>query len=201
MNQVVLSARKAQGWVQRLSLSVAVCAGLLLGAALIRYSRAAETAQGGQGGDGATAQALIQEIRALRRALQDSTTGTLRTQVAMERCRMQQLTVERLTDEHNSIQTQIESNQEAIQQMEASAKTLEHALAGETEPARRGDIEREYKAFTTGVEQRRQQNNQLQARAAQVSGALQSEKGKLNELREALDAFDRALAGQPPERK
>ena len=198
MNRVLLCVRKARGQVQRLSLSIAVCAGLLLGAALIRYGRAAETTQGG---DGATAQTLIQEIRALRRALQDSTIGALRTQVAMERCRMQQLTVERLTDEHNSIQAQIESNYETIQQMEASAKTLEHALANEPESARRGDIEREHKVFAASIEQRRQQNNQLQAQAAQVSAALQSEKGKLNELREALDALDRSLAGQPPERK
>lgn len=170
-----------------------------LGAAFIRYSRAAEAPQGIL--DGTTSHVLIEEIRSLRQALQESTTGNARVQLAIERCRLQQSMVGRLSDEYNLIQSQIDGSDDTIQQMEATAKSLEYNLAIETEPARRSEIEREQKMIATNVEQNKQRVQRLQERSAQVSGMLLSERAKLDEIMGLLDTLDRQVAGRQSGRK
>lgn len=159
----------------------------------MRFSRAAETSQTGEG---ATSQVLVQEIRTLRRTLQDFTIGNSRLQLTIERCRLQQNIVERLNDEHNGIQSQIDSSEEQIRQMEETAKNLELLPPAEVDPLRRGEVEREHKNFIASIEQNKQQVRQLQGRLAQISGTLQAEKSKLTELREALDSLDRSFTIQ-----
>lgn len=184
--------------MKKLLLPAVICCSLLLGAALSHYSNAAGTSQIPEG---APSQVLVQEIRALRRAMQDFTIGNSRLQVTIERCRLQQATVERLNDEYNGIQSQIESNEDQIRQMEETAKNLERLHSTEADPLRRGEIEREQKNITASVERYRQQMQQLQGRLAQISGTLQAEKARLAEVRDALDSLDRSFTIQQSERK
>lgn len=183
---------------RKLLLPGIVCMTFLLGAALSRYGRAAETQQIS---DGIPSQVLVQEIRALRRAMQDFTVGNSRLQVTIERCRLQQSTVERLSDEYNSIQSQIDSNEDQIRQMEETVKHLERSLSAEADPLRRSEMEREHKSIATNIEQMKQRTQRLQERGVQANGLLQSERAKLNELRDSLDSLDRSLANQQAERK
>jgi predicted nucleic acid-binding Zn-ribbon protein len=175
-----------------------ICLAFLSGAALTRYGKAAETQQIT---DGAASQVLVQEIRSLRRALQDFTVGNSRLQVFIERCRLQQIIVERLNDEYNGIQSQIDSNEDQIRQMEETTKNLERLLSAEADQLRRGEMEREHKSITTNIEQVKQRTQRLQERGIQANGLLQSERAKLDELKDSLDSLERSLTNQQAERK
>lgn len=183
---------------KKLLLPGIVCLAFLLGAALSRYGRAAETQQII---DGTPTQVLVQEIRSLRQALQSLATNNIRLQTAIERSRSQQLAVDRLTDEYNAIQAQIESNDDLTMQMESNAKNIERFLNAEPDSVRRAETEREYKNTLTNIEQSRLRTQKLQERLMQVNSTLQVEKTKQNELKDALDSLDRSLANQQVERK
>lgn len=183
---------------RRFLLSGAICIAFLFGAALSHFGRAAETTQTTEG---IPSQVLVQEIRALRRAMQDFTIGNSRLQVTIERCRLQQTIIERLNDEYSGIQSQIDSNEDQTRQMEETAKNLERSFSSEADPLRRSEMDREYKALVSNTDQTKQRTQKLHERAVQLNGFLQAERAKLNELKDALDSLDRSITNQQQERK
>lgn len=175
--------------MKRILLPAIIIGSLLLGIALTHNSRAAEPSKFIEE---VPAQVLIQEIRALRHALEDFTIGNSRLQVTVELCRLQQATVDRLNDEYNGIHSQIESNEDQIQQMEESFGNLQRLLSTETDQIHRSDIERDQKKLMAAVEKNKQQIQELQGRLTQVSDTLQIERSKLIELIDTLQSLNQS---------
>lgn len=190
--------RKGGEEMRKFLLPAIVGFSFLLGTALARYSRAAETTQTIEG---TTPQVLVQEIRALRQSLQNFALGNSRLQVAIERCRVQQFLVERLNDEFNSIQSQIDANDSLIQQLEDTVKALDRSLVTETEATRREGIEQERKSVLANIELNKQRNQRLHTRSMQINDSLQTEKARLNQLRDNLDSLEHSLSNEQPSHK
>jgi hypothetical protein len=170
----------------------------LVGSLITRYSSAAQSPQVGEA---VTSQVLVQEIRALRRTLQDFTASNSRAQFAIERFRMQQLQADRMAEQASSIQAQIDANEDLINQSQETVKNLERSLASEEDSLHRDEIDHERKAISTNIELYKQRNQKLEERKLQVSSALQAEKNKLNELQDILDQLSRSNMSHQSERK
>jgi hypothetical protein len=81
----------------------------ILGCALLGNPKAFTTNvnQSPQSGDGQTMQALLNEVRQLRMAIQRSNVDTYRAQVTIERLRLQQQRVERLNEKLEGVREKI----------------------------------------------------------------------------------------------
>jgi hypothetical protein len=134
-----------------------------------------------------TSRVLVEEIRALRRSLADYALGNARLQFAIERCRMQQLVIERLADDHRSLESQFESNEDLLEQSEVSLKNLEEALSVEQPVERKEEIERDKRAIVVNIQSSKQRQRNLQGRIIEVGNSLETEKASLREFQSELD--------------
>lgn len=154
------------------------------------------TAQPQQSGDAASSQVLIQEIRGLRRALEDFTTKNSRVQVMIERVRLQQTVVQRLNDEIDNIQVQINANEDLTVQLEETIKNLEHSLEAEEDTPHKEEISRDLKSANKNVELYKQRNVKLEERKTQVNASLQTESARLAEMQQSLETLSRPNTAQ-----
>lgn len=151
--------------------------------------------------DSSTSQVLINEIRELRRALNDYIVISSRTQITLERLKFQQLRVNHLSNEKENLQMQVEETVASYQQMEEVVKSLERQLATEVDPARRVEVEREHKNTTTVVEQHKKREQHLRERYSQAAAQLQTEGSILSELQSGLEKLEKAFDSKGSERK
>lgn len=154
-----------------------------------------------QNSDSSTSQVLINEIRELRRSLQDFATTGQRVQIALERIRIQQDNVDRIQGEIASIDAQSEASASEMQQVEESAKALERLLGMENDPAKRIGLEMERKNALQRLEEGKKREARLRDREAQLNTALTAEKAVLAELKSKVEEIDRSLENQTAPRR
>lgn len=164
--------------------------GTILVALAIQNARTVQSQQASE----LPAQVLVQEIRALRRSLDDYALNNSRLQFAVEHSRMQQLVVDRLVDEHNSLQAQLESNEDLVQQNEATVKNLDEALSREQHQERKDEMERDRTSTIASIAISKQRLQKLQDRIAEMAGALQSSKARLGDSQNALFSLAQGLS-------
>lgn len=134
-----------------------------------------------QATDGMSSQALLAEVKALRQALQSFTIGNARMQLSIEKLRVQEMTVERLTQNLYRIQDQLDNERAALISIEQNAKALERSANSDPTQAR------EAQNMLVLVDEAKQRISRLQQREAEISQALNVEKSRSQELKDALD--------------
>lgn len=165
---------------------------------ITRYSIAAEPQLQN---DLSTPQVLINEIRELRRTLQDYTIANVRVQIAIERLKVQQMRVDHLSNEKETLQSQIEEAVTSYQQAEDVAKSFEQQIVAESDPITRINIEREQKNTTNILEQHKRREQRLRERGVQLAAQLQIERAALTELHNNLEGLEKALNSKSSQRK
>jgi hypothetical protein len=153
-------------------------------------------AESSQSTDATTSQVLVNEIRELRRTLQDFTTHGYRVQIAIERVRIQQASVERLQGEIDGVEANSEINTTELQQVDESARTLERLVNSEPDPSRRVALEMERKNALLRVEECKKRELRLRERQAQLNASIHTEKAVLADLKGKVDEIDRSLENQ-----
>ena len=164
-------------------------------------AQASQSAAPEQSGEPQTMQALLSEVRQLRLVLQRLSLSGFRAQIMVERLRMQQSLVNQLTSQLDNIRESFPDSKTRQQWIGERIKDLEKGLNQESDPARRGQLEREYKEAKFEAERITQWDQQQRERETQVVARMQIEQAKLSELNDRLEALERELEIQTTSEK
>ena len=145
--------------------------------------------------DAATMQALLTEVRLLRRTLEKSIMLGPKMQLLLQRAQMQDQKVARISQQLEDVRKQIAT--EAAQQTKVgeSIAQIEQEISSEADTERRKQMEDMRaglkKMAANGPDQ------QLQTRESALTNTLQTEQAVLNEINEKLDALERQFDVSP----
>jgi hypothetical protein len=154
-----------------------------------------------QGENGPTMQALLNEVRQLRLAIQKSNLGAYHTQLIIERMRTQRQHVDRLTERLRDVRERIANGKIPQAEFQQELKRIEGRLSQEREAERRQDMEEQQDMFKTRLAALAKEETRLQEVETQLAAQLQIEQAKLAELDDQLDALRRELEMPPAENK
>src|SRR5262249_37781338 len=149
--------------------------------------------QSQQADGGQTMQALLNEVRQLRLAIQRSNLNAYHAQVTFERVRMQQQRVDRLNEKLSEAREQIARMKMEEAQLPEYARGVESKLSQETDPAKRRELEDRQKQLKFEMERLSQIEAHQRETESQLNAQLQIEQAKLNELNDGLDALQKEL--------
>lgn len=143
--------------------------------------------------DAQTTKALLEEVRQLRLILQRNSVATYRAQVTLERLKLQQAVVGKLTDDLEQLRRNIKGHEHSFPQNAEQAADFEKIVALAKTPEERIEREITAKEIKKEAERRKQELQDLREREPQLAARLQVEQVKLNELNESLDKLEREL--------
>jgi len=158
-----------------------------------------------QGESEQTMQALVNEVRQLRLAIQRSNLSAHHSQVVIERMRSQQQTVDRVADRLRWAREEASRHRMymPLQQAEIQNRVkliegdLSENLSANARRAKEGELEiTKQRLGMMGQEETRLRENE-----SQLAAQLQIEQAKLAELNDQLDALQRELEIPPAENK
>lgn len=138
-------------------------------------------------------QALLNEVRQLRLALEKSTTLTPRIQMTLQRMQLQQDSVSRASRELEEIRGHLTRSAGEEASISAQLRDVEAGASREQDGERRKTMENQTREMKTILEQRRIEDSQLRGRESETAGRLRTEQAKLDELNERLNSLERLL--------
>jgi hypothetical protein len=162
-------------------------------------------AKDAQGDNEQAMQALVNEVRQLRFAIQRSNLSAYHSQVVIERMRSQQQSVDRLAerlrwarDEASRFRMYLPLQQAEIQnRLKSIEADLSETLDAKARRAKEGELE----IIKQRLGMMGQEETRLRENESQLAAQLQIEQAKLAELDDQLDALRRELETPPAENK
>jgi chromosome segregation ATPase len=145
--------------------------------------------QSAQADNGQPMQALVSEVRELRLAIQRSNLSSYHAQVTLERLRLQQPRVDRLSDKLEKVRSEIALIKARQAKAPEDTRYLENELGKEKDPAKRRSLEESLQLIKRYPEQLAE----CQEEETQLIAQLQPEQAKLSELNGRLDALQKEL--------
>jgi chromosome segregation ATPase len=144
--------------------------------------------------DSSVIQALLSEVHQLRIAIERSNTIGPRIQLAVERVKLQQQIVSRLSDQLEGVRRDLERYQADVTRLVAGIKVLESDLLQAADPAARSNVEHNLTELKPRLEQMQKFEESLHVREADLSARLQTEHATLDGLNDRLSQIERALS-------
>ena len=141
-------------------------------------------------------QALLSEITMLRQAMQTMqrmSVDTLRSQLLVERVRLQREDVQSMTSALDETRDTIEKTARTIPSFIDRQKIMETYIQQETDPFKRAKVELELKQNKDSVESYKSQLERARTREQEIASQLQLGKTKLEELEGRLDLLERSI--------
>ena len=141
-------------------------------------------------------QELLSEVRMLRQALQTlhrMNLDSYRSQLLVDRIRVNREDVRRLTSSLNETRDTLAKTQNTIPQFVDRLKLLENQVLLEADQQRRANLEFEVRRTKEGIEMYKSQIEPLKEREQQLAADLNTEKSKLQELESRLDLLERGI--------
>ncbi len=133
-------------------------------------------------------QELVSEVRQLRAAFQRINAAVYKGQVMLERLKLQQEQVARISRELTDVrETLSETRSQQIRMKELLGRVESRVEAGITDKSDASGLKAELETFS-------QREQRLATREAQLANELELERAKLNELNDRLNALDLELA-------
>ena len=149
--------------------------------------------QSPQNDNGQPMQALLNEVRLLRLAIQRSNLNTYHAQVTLERLRMQQQVVDRLSGKLEDARARSTEFKMHHPRLLEEIKRTEDYLDKEADPVKRRDLEGRQQSLKSEAERFAQMETQARDQETQLAIQLQMEQAKLNEINERLDTLQKEL--------
>ena len=143
--------------------------------------------------DSASLRTLVEEVRRLRIAVEQSTSLMPRIQLSLHRTQLQQDRVDRLSKQLTDHHAQTAAMESRLTERTSTLKASEDRLNQELDPKRRKDLENMMEQLRAELQQQNTQLQRRQAEAVQLSTQLQTEQAKLMELSDQLTNLDRIL--------
>ena len=143
--------------------------------------------------DSQTLQALLAEVRQLRRDLRTTTVAAQRVQILLHRLQGQQAAValrQRRVDEAHS---NLEQTQSEIKRLTSEIKRIEEVQSNSQNLAERKDLEDVLPQLKVRLEAQESAEQQWQTKQVDAEQELRTEQAKLNVLQDQLDQLDRSL--------
>ena len=146
--------------------------------------------------NGQPMQALVNEVRQLRLAIERSNLSAYQAQVTLERIRWQQPRVDRLNEKLEKVRAEIAELRSRQASASEDIKNIENELRKETDPGKRRELEQ----ALLMLKHQPEELVQFERQESQLLAQLQPEQARLNELNERLDAAQKELeVGDKPQ--
>lgn len=136
---------------------------------------------------------LVVEVRQLRLTLQRANINAFRAQIAIERLKVQEARVERITNQLEENQNDLTGLRTSRVQLLEQIKDVESEIKTESDPAQRALKESAQKEFKRSLEQQKDRETSLNEQRNNLMTQLQAEQSKLEELSNTLAAIQRDL--------
>lgn len=143
-----------------------------------------------------TVQELLTEVRMLRQALQTlqrMSVDTYRSQLLVDRIRVNREDIRRLTTSLSETRDMLTKTQATIPQFIERHKMLEARAQVEIDQNKKADLEFEARQVKEGVERYKSQIEPLKEREQQLAAELNTAKAKVEELESRLESLERAI--------
>jgi hypothetical protein len=137
--------------------------------------------------------ALLTEVRQLRLAMERSATMTPRIQLLTSRMSLQDERVSRMSRQAEGLRDEVDRLAVQGRELAMRAKQLEEALAAETDPQRRSELEEVQRSVKAETELQAERRQLTRAREAEAASALATEQARWTELSERLDELESLL--------
>lgn len=151
----------------------------------------AQTPTTKQPDDNQTLQSLLNEVRLLRRTLQQSGLNAHRSQIIIERMRTHSEQVVRLMRVLEEVRNDTEKIEATIPRFIEQTKLMEGQIERETDVNKRAMLDFEYKDRKRATERYKAGLERQREREQQVTIQLTAEQAKLAELESRLDLLER----------
>jgi chromosome segregation ATPase len=158
-------------------------------------------AMAAQGDNEQTMQALLNEVRQLRLAIQRSNLSAYHAQLIIERMRSQRQHVDRVAERLRDTRDRIANGKIPQAEFQHELKKIERLLSQDVPAERREDLEEQQDVFKTRLAALAKEETRLQEVESQLNTQLQIEQARLTELDDQLDALRRELEMPPAENK
>lgn len=143
--------------------------------------------------DSQTLQALLSEIRQLRKDLQTTTIASQRVQVLMYRLQSQQSAVARAQQRADEVHSRLTDAQAGVRHFTSEIERTETALNDSQNSSDRKQVEGMLAAAKHELESQKAAEQEWETKEAEAVQSLRSEEAKLAALEEQLDQLDRTL--------
>ena len=147
-----------------------------------------------QDGQQSTLQALLNEVKLLRAALERSNQLGPRIQIALARMQFQEERVRSATRRMESAHDEVSNAQRRRAELAETLRVLENQATQAVEPNARKEVEAQTAAIKAEFASVSSQEEQHRAREGESIAALQSEQAKWNEVNDQLVSLERGLA-------
>jgi hypothetical protein len=147
--------------------------------------------------DGATLEVLMGEVRALRMAIERQTALAARGQLLMGRLTLQEQRLLRARLELQSTEREIASAASELAQARAEQENAQLALEN-AEPAQRSHVEIGLRLVASRLRELQERATALEVRRSQATQALESERGRQEELERWVEQLERELIRNTP---
>jgi hypothetical protein len=146
--------------------------------------------------DPRTLQALIEEVRSLRRDLQTTSATVQRMQILLYRVRNQMEVVSQARQRHDQAQAMLAQSRNQREYALNQIKEQQAMLENTQDSERRKELEQAMEATKQWIARADQFESDAQMKESDSANDFRLEQGKLNELQEQLDRLDRKLDTQ-----
>ncbi len=143
--------------------------------------------------DSSVIQALLSEVHQLRLAIERTNSFGPRIQLVVERVKMQQSVVTRVSDQLESARRELDHLQSDQTRTAERIKTFETELSQVTDPMKRQLMDLEFRQFKPEFERAQQLIEALRGREADLSSRLRTEQATLDGLNDRLNQIERSL--------
>jgi chromosome segregation ATPase len=144
--------------------------------------------------EGETLALLLEEVRGLRRSVEELGRANLRLQVTLQRLGTQQQQVRTLTEQGAELEAAISSSVGDLERAKAQLAELQDRMEQETDVEQRRALAQERRSLRDVIERQTTQEQDLRRRAADVAQSLVTETATLNDLTDGLAEMDPAPA-------
>jgi hypothetical protein len=171
---------------------------LMLGslAYMASFTAIGKTSASQSSADPQVLQSLLTEVRELRLALQRSNLTTFRTQVALERMRLQMERVKDLRESLDRTREELVNEKSSRLSMADRMKDLEGRISVERDELKRAELNAEQIELKNALTQSGYREDQLREKENRLSAVLQDEQTKLDDISKKLEAMERKLETQ-----
>jgi chromosome segregation ATPase len=167
---------------------------LVLGLLLISAPAVSQSTASDSGG----MQALVAEVRQLRKDLQTTNGYALKAQILLYRLQVQEATVARVSQHLNDVRSKLAAIQERERQLAGTMKYYEKiADDSGASPAEQKEAQQQVSSFKTELPSVAAQEQQAQTAEMEAEEQLRAEQAKLGSLEDRVDRLEKELGDNP----